>query len=167
MVRRTRKILYPSLPSQAQRATCACYVVKKTWQREAGIVAALRANQICSLGIFWLLKEYSGTAGWGWQPYLQELQEESCCEGQQHIQFTWTSPSTVQQMQGNVETVTVFGKRIPQLYVEKRLSTHLSYRLLVTFLPKEQCMSLAKKFNSLFMMKKKSPDGRPSGPRLQ
>ena len=37
---------------------CACYVVKKTWQREDVIVAALTAffrlqrNQILSLGVF-------------------------------------------------------------------------------------------------------------------
>ena len=39
----TREILYPSLTTQAQRATCACYVVKKTWRREDVIVAALTA----------------------------------------------------------------------------------------------------------------------------
>ncbi|XP_036929109.1 E3 ubiquitin-protein ligase znrf2 isoform X2 [Acanthopagrus latus] len=45
---------------------------------------------------------FGGTAGRGWQPYQQELQEESCCEGLQHIQFTRPSPSTVQQMQERV-----------------------------------------------------------------
>ena len=46
---------------------------------------------------------------------------------------------------GNV--VTVFGnlEKLPQLYVEKRLSSRLFYRLLVTFLPEKQCMSPAKK----------------------
>ena len=30
------------------------------------------------LGVFWLLSECSGTASRGWQPYMRELQEESC-----------------------------------------------------------------------------------------
>ena len=35
------------------------------------------------------------TAGQGWQPYLQELREESCCEGRQHIQFTYFHFTTI------------------------------------------------------------------------
>ena len=82
-----------------QCSMCACYVVKKIWRGEDVIVATLKA-------IFRLQREpnvksgRTGTAGRGWQPYLQELRDESCCEGQQHIQFTQQSPSTVQRMQG-------------------------------------------------------------------
>ena len=49
-------------------------------------------------------------------------------------------------------------KKIPQLDVEKRLSSRLSYWLLVTFLPKNQRLSLATKFNSpsVYDEKKKS-----------
>ena len=46
------------------------------------------------------------TAGQGWQPCLQELREESCSEGRQHLDLlTFTlqpSPATVQQMQGKL-----------------------------------------------------------------
>ena len=77
---------------------------------------------------------------------------------------------------GIVVTVTVFGNE------EKKyrsctwrsicppvLSSRLSYRILVTFLPEKQHLSPAKNFHyRVFVMKKKNHlDGQPSWPRLQ
>ena len=106
-------------------ATCTCYVVKKTWRREDMIVAALTAffrlqrEPNLQSGRIVVIIRMLRTAGWRWQPYLQEIREQSCCEGRQHIQIylplpyltltlTLTnptfrpSPATVQRMQGKL-----------------------------------------------------------------
>ena len=57
------------------------------------------------------------------------------------------------------------------VYVEKHSSSCLSscqsYQLFITFLPKKQRLSLAKNFNSTFVLKINHRDGQPSRPRLQ
>ena len=45
-------------------------------------------------------------------------------------------------------------QKIPQLYVEKRLSSSLSYQLLVTSLHEKLHLSKANNLSSVFMMKK-------------
>ena len=66
------------------------------------------------------------------------------------LKVTWPNKS-------NVVTVTpwqLMRKKIPQLYVEKHLSSHPSYQLFVTFLPEKQCLSPAKTLNHrAFVMK--------------
>ena len=84
-----------------QRATYACYVVKKTWQREDVIVAALKAffclqrEPNLHFGRIVVIIRMLRTAGGGWQPCLQELREESCYEGWQHLQFTYFHFTTI------------------------------------------------------------------------
>ena len=105
---KTREILYPSLTAQAQHATCACYVVKKTWRRETLIVAArmaffrlqrepnLKSGHILVI-IRMLRDSWSRTAALSAGAARRKLLWRAAT----HPIYA-TSPSTVQRMQGKL-----------------------------------------------------------------